>query len=173
MGTRGARDLQPRPPHAVRAQGGVLTCHQAPCRGAHPRLGIHSRPGRQQRPLVAVGARKSRRPVFWDRSARQGTSRPPRTLVLASALARAAGAGEKFSDKGTELLSHKVAPGPAVHTPHITSGNSDVGPAMMPVCKGDTEDALGPLGCRAVGVSGGLVLRQDGASGSRDLGPAG
>lgn len=76
MGTRGARDLQPRPPHAVRAQGGVLTCHQAPCRGAHPRLGIHSRPGRQQRPLVAVGARKSRRPVFWDRSARQGTSRP-------------------------------------------------------------------------------------------------
>lgn len=50
----------PTPARALGTVEGVLTCHQAPRWGAHPRLGIHSCPGRRQRLLVAVGAWKSR-----------------------------------------------------------------------------------------------------------------
>lgn len=53
-------DCIPAPPYCCGDQGTVwvLTCHQATRWGAHPRLGVYSRPGRQHGDLlVAVGTR--------------------------------------------------------------------------------------------------------------------
>ena len=60
----------------------------------------------------------------------------------------------KSYTEGTELLSHEAAPGPTARAPRVTSRNPDGGPAVTPVYRGDTKDALGPLGCSVVGLPG-------------------
>lgn len=46
--------------------------------------------------------------------------------------------------KETELLFHKAAPGTAVRALRVTSNNSDKGPAVTPIYRGDTACPVAP-----------------------------